>query len=161
MTATDTRPTAPAPERRAGELNLRELARWMWRQLTSMRIALILLLLLALAAVPGSLVPQERVDSLKSGEWKQAHTTLAPVYDKLGFFNVYGSAWFAAIYLLLVVSLVGCIVPRTFVYWRGLRAQPPPAPRNLSRMPSHASYGTAEPAEVVLERARTLLRGKR
>ena len=53
MTATESRPTAPAPERRSGELTLRELLRWTWRQLTSMRIALILLLMLALAAVPG------------------------------------------------------------------------------------------------------------
>jgi cytochrome c biogenesis protein len=161
MTATETRPSAPAPERRSGELTLRELLRWSWRQLTSMRVALILLLLLALAAVPGSLVPQERVDSLKASQWKDQHETLTPVYEKLGLFDVYGSPWFAAIYILLVVSLVGCIVPRTFVYWRGLRAQPPAAPRNLSRLPSHASYGTAEPADVVLERARALLKGKR
>jgi cytochrome c biogenesis protein len=161
MTATETKPTAPAPERRSGELTLRELLRWTWRQLTSMRIALILLLLLALAAVPGSLVPQERVDSLKASEWKNAHETLTPIYEKLGIFNVYGSPWFAAIYILLVVSLVGCIVPRTFVYWRGLRAQPPAAPRNLSRLPSHASYGTTESVEVVLERARAVLKRKR
>src|SRR5690349_9182736 len=161
MTTTETRPTAPAPERRSGELTLRELLRWTWRQLTSMRIALILLLLLALAAVPGSLVPQERVDSLKANEWKQAHETLTPIYEKLGIFNVYGSPWFAAIYILLVVSLVGCIVPRSFVYLRALRAQPPAAPRNLTRMPSHASYATAEPVEVVLERARAVLRRKR
>jgi len=161
MTATETRPSAPAPERRPGELTLRELLRWSWRQLTSMRVALILLLLLALAAVPGSLVPQERVDSLKAAEWKDQHATLTPVYDKLDMFDVYGSPWFAAIYILLVVSLVGCIVPRTFVYGRGLRAQPPAAPRNLSRLPSHASYGTAEPADVVLERARALLQRKR
>ncbi|HEX5087730.1 MAG TPA: cytochrome c biogenesis protein ResB [Nocardioides sp.] len=161
MTATETKPTAPAPERRSGELTLRELLRWMWRQLTSMRIALILLLLLALAAVPGSLVPQERVDSLKAGEWKKAHETLTPVYEKLGIFNVYGSPWFAAIYVLLVVSLLGCIIPRSLVYLRALRAQPPAAPRNLARMPSHASYATTEPAEVVLERARTVLARKR
>src|SRR3954470_19162054 len=158
MTATETKPSPPTPGRRSGELTPRELLRWTWRQLTSMRIALILLLMLALAAVPGSLVPQERVDSLKSSEWKDAHTTLAPIYDKLGIFNVYGSPWFAAIYVLLVISLLGCIIPRTFVYARGLRAQPPAAPRNLSRLPSHASYGTTEPADAVLERARALLK---
>ena len=37
-------------------------ARWAWRQLTSMRTALILLFLLALAAVPGSVFPQRGVD---------------------------------------------------------------------------------------------------
>ena len=40
--------TDPGPERRPGELGARELARWLWRQLTSMRTALILLLLLRL-----------------------------------------------------------------------------------------------------------------
>ncbi|MEU1163986.1 cytochrome c biogenesis protein ResB, partial [Streptomyces sp. NPDC005921] len=33
-------------------------ARWFWRQLTSMRVALLLLLLLSLGAIPGSLIPQ-------------------------------------------------------------------------------------------------------
>ena len=32
-------------------------ARWAWRQLTSMRTALFLLLLLAIAALPGSIWP--------------------------------------------------------------------------------------------------------
>ncbi len=161
MTATETKPAPPGPGRRSGELTPRELLRWTWRQLTSMRIALILLLLLALAAVPGSLVPQERVDSLKASQWKDAHETLTPVYEKLGIFNVYGSPWFAAIYILLVVSLLGCIIPRSFVYARGLRAQPPAAPRNLTRLPSHASYGTTEAADVVLERARAVLKRRR
>lgn len=161
MTATETRPSAPAPQRRSGELNLRELLRWSWRQLTSMRIALILLLLLALAAVPGSLIPQARVDALKASQWQDEHETLTPIYEKLGLFNVYGSPWFAAIYILLVVSLVGCIVPRTFVYLRALRAQPPAAPRNLTRLPAHASYATTEAPEVVLARARAVLGRKR
>ena len=114
-----------------------------------MRIALILLLLLALAAVPGSLVPQERVDALKASQWKDAHETLTPVYEKLGLFNVYGSPWFAAIYILLVISLVGCIVPRTFVYARGAArpaargaAQPdPPAQPRVVRHDGVAGRG--------------------
>ena len=153
-TDTDTRPEQ-GPERRPGELGLRELVRFAWRQLTSMRTALVLLLLLALAAVPGSVIPQERVDSLKTGQWQDKHETLTPVYDKLGLFNVYGSPWFAAIYILLMVSLVGCIIPRTFHYLRAIRNQPPTAPRNLTRLPAHASYVTTESPQEVLERART------
>src|SRR5690242_3868296 len=48
--------------------------RWMWRQLTSMRVALVLLFLLSLAAVPGSLIPQHS-DQLKVDAFKQAHPT--------------------------------------------------------------------------------------
>lgn len=159
MTTTlEPRPTRGGePDRRPGELTFRELLRFAWRQLTSMRTALILLLLLALAAVPGSVIPQEGVDSLKTGNWKDAHPTLTPIYEKLDLFDVYGSVWFAAVYILLMVSLVGCIVPRLFVYWRGLRAVPPAAPRNLTRLPDHRTFTTEEDAEAVLARARAVL----
>ena len=141
--------------RRPGELNARELARWGWRQLTSMRTALILLLLLALAAVPGSLIPQDGVDSLKADQWREAHTTLTPIYKALGLFNVYSTPWFAAIYLLLMVSLVGCIIPRCLVYAKAMRAQPPATPAKLTRLPDSDSYVTdQEPEEVLARRER-------
>ncbi len=158
-TSLSTRP--PEDDRRPGELTFRELLRWVWRQLTSMRTALILLLLLALAAVPGSIIPQEGVDSLKTSNWRSDHPELAPVYDRLGLFSVYDSPWFSAIYLLLMVSLVGCIVPRAILYWRGMWAKPPAAPRNLLRLPDHATYHTAAAPEVVLERARATLGRRR
>ena len=158
-TALSTRP--PDDDRRAGELTFRELLRWTWRQVTSMRTALVLLLLLALAAIPGSIIPQEGVDSLKTSNWQTAHPKLTPVYEKLGLFSVYDSPWFSAIYILLMLSLVGCIVPRTFHYWRGLRAKPPAAPRNLTRLPEHATYTTSDAPDVVVERARVALRSRR
>jgi len=143
------------------ELGLRELARWSWRQLTSMRTALVLLLLLALAAIPGSVVPQEDIDSLAVSQWKDDHPRLAPIWEWLDLFSVYTSVWFSAIYILLMISLLGCIVPRTAVYWRALRARPPRAPRNLTRLPQHSSYVVDEAPEDVLERAAAVLRGRR
>ena len=150
---------APEPsDRRTGDLTAREFLRWAWRQLTSMRTALVLLLLLALAAIPGSVIPQSGVDSLKTSRWQADHPDLTPIYERLGLFSVYDSAWFAAIYTLLMVSLVGCIIPRLFVYWRALRAQPPAAPRHLSRLPVHTYYATDEMPGDVLARARTVLK---
>ena len=145
-------------DRRPGELTLTEMLRWGWRQLTSMRTALILLLLLALAAIPGSVIPQSGVDSLKTSRWQEAHPDLTPVYEKLGLFSVYDSPWFSAIYILLMVSLVGCFVPRTFVYWKAMRAAPPPAPRNLARLPDHATYDTAGTPDEALAAAETELK---
>ena len=46
-------------------LDSRSFLRWCWRQLTSMRIALILLLLLAVAAIPGSLFPQRNQNPIQ------------------------------------------------------------------------------------------------
>jgi cytochrome c biogenesis protein len=135
--------------------------RWMWRQLTSMRVALILLFLLSLAAIPGSLVPQTNVDAVKAQDFKDAHTTLAPIYDKLGLFHVYSSVWFSAIYILLFVSLAGCIVPRSWQFVGQLRSRPPAAPRRLTRLPAYATWRTDAEPERVLEGARHVLRRRR
>ena len=132
--------------------------RWLWRQLTSMRTALILLLLLAVAAIPGSLIPQDGLDPNKSAIWRSAHPHLTPIYEKLDLFNVYAAPWFAAIYVLLMISLVGCIIPRLFVYARALRAQPPRTPKNLGRFADSVAYVSDDAPEVVLERAAGQLR---
>lgn len=108
--------------------------RWFWRQLTSMRTALFLLLLLAIAAVPGSLVPQRSSDPNGVTQYFSANPQLAPVLDKLQFFDVYTSAWFSAIYLLLFASLIGCIIPRTKHHFQAMRAKPPKTPVRLTRM---------------------------
>ncbi|MDQ6686183.1 MAG: cytochrome c biogenesis protein ResB [Actinomycetota bacterium] len=138
-----------------------EFARWVWRQLTSMRTALILLFLLALGAVPGSVVPQQAVDALATSQWQRQHPNLTPLYTHLGLFSVYSSVWFSAIYILLMISLVGCIVPRTAVYVRALRARPPKPPRNFSRLPECRSFSTADDPDVLLDKARAALRGYR
>ncbi len=151
----------PTPPSAPAALSPVELSRWAWRQLTSMRTALVLLFLLALAAVPGSVVPQQNIDAVKVINWKQAHPALTPLYDRLGLFNVYGSVWFAAIYILLMVSLVGCVVPRLRVYWRAMRAQPPRVPRRLDRLPESRRVELDEAPEAVLARARQVLRRRR
>jgi len=139
------------------ELGRREFTRWFWRQLTSMRTALLLLLLLAIAAVPGSLYPQRGVDARAVETYFLDHPKLAPVLDNLGMFAVYSSPWFSAVYLLLMVSLVGCILPRTFVYLRAVRARPPRAPRNFSRLPASASFDTDASEDEVVAAARRAL----
>ncbi|MEU4798010.1 cytochrome c biogenesis protein ResB [Streptomyces sp. NPDC023327] len=135
--------------------------RWFWRQLTSMRVALILLLLLSLGAIPGSLIPQRNVDELKVQDFMDRHTTLGPLYDKLQLFDVYSSVWFSAIYILLFVSLIGCIVPRTWQFVGQLRGRPPGAPKKLTRLPAYTTWRTEAGPEQVREAALTLLKGRR
>ncbi len=151
----------PQPPSAPPTLGPVELSRWAWRQLTSMRTALVLLFLLALAAVPGSVVPQRNIDAVGVREWQADHPALAPVYERLGLFSVYGSPWFSATYLLLMVSLVGCVLPRLRVYWRGARAAPPRVPRTLSRLPESRSFQLDEDPDVVLARATSVLRRRR
>ncbi|MGX1561066.1 cytochrome c biogenesis protein ResB [Streptomyces sp. NPDC055506] len=136
-------------------------ARWFWRQLTSMRVALLLLLLLSLGAIPGSLIPQSGVDETKVADFRKNHETLGEIYDKLGLFHVYGSVWFSAIYILLFISLIGCIVPRTWQFVGQLRGRPPGAPKRLNRLPAHTTWRTTAEPEQVHEAALALLRKRR
>lgn len=132
--------------------------RWAWNTLTSMRTALILLFLLAVAAVPGSIFPQRGVNPIKTKDWIAGSPTWGPIFDRLGFFEVYSSPWFSAIYLLLFISLIGCVLPRIITHWRAMRSVPPAAPRNLSRMQDHGVIDDAAPQPV--ERAAEYLRRK-
>ena len=75
-----------------------------------------------------------------------SHPALAPWLNRLGLFNVFAAPWFAAIYLLLFASLVGCVVPRTFRLAGSTRSLPPRAPRHLTRLPRSAEYVTAAAA---------------
>jgi cytochrome c biogenesis protein len=140
---------------------LSALLRNTWRGLTSMRTALVLLFLLALAAIPGALLPQYSLNPQRVRTYQVQHPTLAPVLDRLGFFGVFASPWFAAIYLLLFISLLGCVVPRSFEYARQLRRPPVATPRNLGRLPHHARGESASSAAEVLCTARRRLRGWR
>jgi cytochrome c biogenesis protein len=135
--------------------------RWLWRQLTSMRTALVLLFLLALGSVPGSVLPQEGADPGAVQQYFTSHPALAPWLNRLGLFNVFATPWFAAIYLLLFASLVGCVVPRTFRLAGSARTPPPRAPRHLRRLPHSASYPSALSPEAAVGVAASLLGGHR
>ncbi len=120
-----------------------------WRTLTSMGTALVLLFLLALAAIPGALLPQRSLNETKVAEYLADHPTLGPWLDRLQAFDVFSSFWFTAIYVLLFISLVGCLTPRLLEHAKSLRAVPVPAPRNLSRLPKHHTAQVAgDPQQV-------------
>lgn len=139
----------------APELGFVGWLRWFWRQLTSMRVALILLLLLAVAAIPGSLVPQRGADPNGVLQYERDHPELFPILDAFPIqaFDVYGSVWFSAIYLLLFISLIGCVLPRLTHHWRAWRGQPPKTPARLQRMAGYAEVRVSNPDASDAERA--------
>jgi cytochrome c biogenesis protein len=115
------------------------MLRWAWTQLTSMRTALFLLLMLAVAAVPGSLFPQRPTNPFVVTQYIKDNGDYGKLLDTLQLYNVYSSAWFSAIYILLFISLIGCVVPRAIAHYKAMRSQPPRTPKRLSRLPE---YGT-------------------
>jgi len=143
------------------ELEAAGLLRWMWRQLTSMRTALLLLLLLGLASIPGSIFPQRSQNPMKVQQYFSANPTLAHWMDKFQLFSVYGSPWFAAIYILLFISLIGCVLPRTFDHLKKIGAKPPLTPKFLEKMEAFTvveGVGSLDTAEKWLKRHRFRVR---
>ena len=139
----------------APELGTTSLLRYLWRQLTSMRTALILLLLLGVASIPGSIFPQRTQSPLKVREYFDDDPNGAKWLDRFYLFDVYGSPWFSAIYLLLFISLVGCVLPRSFHYFKEIFKAPPAAPSILNTMESfQVSPASLERAEAWLRKNR-------
>ncbi|MGO2540482.1 MAG: cytochrome c biogenesis protein ResB [Specibacter sp.] len=168
-------PKSKAPKGGAGKGGGSEVAlprlgflgmlRWAWRQLTSMRTALFLLLMLAVAAVPGSLFPQRPSSPAEVTQYLSDNPVSGPIMDWFKLFDVYSSPWFAAIYLLLFTSLVGCVLPRAKIHWKAMRSAPPRTPKRLSRL---AEYGTVEipagsgiDAETAVKDAAEVLKARR
>jgi cytochrome c biogenesis protein len=126
-----------------------------------MRTALVLLFLLAVAAIPGSLLPQRSLSQNNVAHYVAEHPTLAPWLDRLYLFDVFSSPWFAAIYLLLFISLIGCVLPRAMEHARTLITPPPTAPRHLSRLPEHAELQTPLTGAAALDVVEEELRVRR
>jgi len=126
-----------------------------------MRTAVVLLVLLALAAVPGSLLPQRGVatDPAAVAFFVRDHPVVAPWLDRLWLFEVYSAPWFAAIYVLLLISMTGCVLPRCAKLWRDYRADPPAAPKRLHLEQGYAEQPVAR-ADVALAGAERHLRGR-
>jgi cytochrome c biogenesis protein len=161
MTTIEAPPEPKKPYRVTPLQRVLAFVRNTWRGLTAMRTALILLFLLALGAMPGALLPQRVLNPPKTDQYIADHGWWGTLLDRLQFFNVYSSVWFSAIYLLLMVSLVGCLVPRCFEFIGQMRAKPVLTPRNLSRMPHFRQGTVSRSADEVLEAARARLKGWR
>jgi len=146
--------TQPGPTRRPG---LGDTLRQAWREFRSMRTALLLLVLLAAASILGSLFPQQSISPQRVTRYFQDHPALAPVLDRLGLFDVFGSAWYMAIYLALLAALVACLFPRARAFARVLRSRPPRGGQ-LDRYRTRAAFDTAASPRQALEAAAAVLR---
>ena len=158
--AVELRPPAARPDRPPRRPGLGDTLRQAWREYRSMRTALVLLVVLAAASILGSLFPQEGISPQRVDQYFLDHPALAPVLERLGLFDVFGSAWYMAIYLALLGALVACLVPRTRALVRVLRSRPPRG-GDLARYRTRAGFDTPAPPDKALAAARRVLRRSR
>ena len=126
-----------------------------------MRTAIVLLVLVALASIPGSLVPQNSSDPNGVIAFRDSNPELFEFYDSIQLFDTFSSVWFSSIYVLLFISLIGCILPRTLHHWRVLRAEPAEAPESWKRLPFRRTEEAVGGVDAALARAEAALRAAR
>src|SRR4051812_50190935 len=73
-------------------------ARRGWRQLTSMRTALVLLFLLAVAAIPGSLLPQRNIAIEKGDQYLRTHRSTGRPPHPPYLFRVFSPPLFSGVF---------------------------------------------------------------
>ena len=99
---------------------------WVYRQLTSMRVALLLLGALALLTLAGTLLAQApatvKGDPQAYAEWldsvRSKYGGWTGILDTLGLFSVFSTIWFKGILVLLSASLISCTVRNVPRLWR-------------------------------------------
>jgi cytochrome c biogenesis protein len=156
--AVELRPPPARPDRRGGgRPALGDTLRQAWREYRSMRTALVLLVVLAAASILGSLFPQEGLSPQRVDQYFLDHPALAPVLERLGLFDVFGSAWYMAIYLALLGALVACLVPRSRALYRVLRSRPPRG-GDLARYRTRAGFDTPASPDDAMDAAHRVLR---
>lgn len=123
--------------------------------LTSVKLAIVLIILVILASVVGTLIPQDRGPA----DYVARYGSLAGVMTRLGLTHLYRSAWYLALLLFLAVNIVVCSVERLGGKWR--RATRPEIRfdgASLQAQGDGERVRVAGPAERAAEAARAELR---
>ncbi|MFQ5880063.1 MAG: cytochrome c biogenesis protein ResB [Dehalococcoidia bacterium] len=135
----------------------------LWRLFTSVRFAILLIALVALAGLLGVVLPQVppniRDSPAAVGRWlAEQEGKFGPLTDvmyRLGLFQVFNAPWFTALVAVLVVSVTVCTANRLPAVWRTVRHAQRRVPDSYFQRARHrVALAAAEPSalEAVLRR---------
>lgn len=140
--------------------------RWIWQLLTNVKVALVLVGLAGVAGLIGTIVPQVpgpmRGNPAARSAWLELQReTFGPftgLFDALGFFEVFHTAWFNGLWFLIIVAVTVCTVSRLRPTIRAVRQPPKRVPDAYFERAHHrASFshpGGVEAVEHLLRRHR-------
>ena len=103
----------------------------LYRFFTSVKVAIVLLILLIAASVAGTLIPQQRT----AAEYAARYGQLAGLFQGLQLTRLYSSFWFIALLVLFALNLVVCTLARLPAkLQRALRPRLETEPRHIQAM---------------------------
>ena len=90
-----------------------------WKFLSSVKLAVVLLIILAIVSVIGTLIAQNEAPEQYLREYSQATVNL---FETLGFFDMYHTWWFVFLLFLLTANLTVCTLDRFPHTWKVITA---------------------------------------
>ena len=123
---------------------------------TSVRLTIVLLAAIAFGALLGTIIPQQEAAEAFSS---RLHPALLAVFQAFQLFDVYHSAWFILLLLLLAVNLIVCSLDRFPAAWRQFRGgAAPDGTERLADLPPERIVATERPPAEEVSRLEALLR---
>jgi cytochrome c biogenesis protein len=126
-----------------------------WQFLSSVKLALVTLFILAAASIIGTIIKQKQAPAYYVEEYGAG---LARLIETLGFDSMYGSWWFIALLALFALNLVVCSSERLPAAWRLVRLDNLATdPAQLDKMGSVHRAESSLPAAAAADRLREIL----
>ncbi len=120
-----------------------------WKFFSSVKLAVVLLIILAIVSVAGTVIRQNQPTEEYLREYSQ---TTVNLFETLGFFDLYHTWWFVLLLFLLTANLTVCTLERFPAAWRMIKAPLKPLEDDgLKAAPLKKEIvfkGTAEQAEA-------------
>jgi cytochrome c biogenesis protein len=132
------------------------IARWIWRQLTSLRLTLWLVGILASAMAAATLIPQ---NAPREAYLRTYGTLVGPLIAKTTLRHIYTSWWFIGTFALLAASLVACVIYRAGRLVQQERAWPGPVTEQSITSGTHSRWRLPQGAEEAQHGLAAVLRG--
>lgn len=111
-----------------------------WRLFSSVRLTIVLLIILAIASILGTIIPQQQ-DA--AGFAKQLTPGLLRLFRSLDLFDMYHSIWFRLLIGFLTLNLVICSIDRFPNTLKKFRAVPKPdRSKPFEHLPSEQAFLT-------------------
>ncbi|MBO8163060.1 MAG: cytochrome c biogenesis protein ResB [Brevibacillus sp.] len=155
---------------RRSQTHNKTLVDHVWNFFSSVKIAIILIVITLIAAAVGTIFPQQRYIPVPvSGEsgvaafYKDTYGMLGEIYYLLGFHKLYSSWWFVTLLVMIGMSLVICSLDRIVPLYKALSK--PRVNPHLSFLKGQRLRGECEPgsdfaADETLAQAAAILKKK-
>jgi cytochrome c biogenesis protein len=140
--------------------NAKNVPNAVWRFFRSVKLTIVLLILLAVASIIGTVIPQ--ISQRESAEFARG---LSPevfrFFGALDLFDMYHAPWFRLLMGCLALNLVVCSVDRFPGTWKVFRTAPrPDRNRPFEDLLPEQAFSVAVPIEEASERIQGFLQGR-